>query len=73
MQDLRAAVNDAKQAVGGGSKLARALGLTRQAVYQWDSIPSDRVLRVEEVTGVPRHRLRPDLYPENREREAVAS
>ena len=28
-------------------------------------------LRVEEVTGVPRHRLRPDLYPESREREVA--
>jgi DNA-binding transcriptional regulator YdaS (Cro superfamily) len=69
MQDLRAAVDAAKQAAGGGSKLARALGLTRQAVYQWDSIPTDHVLKVEEVTGLPRHQLRPDIYPENRERE----
>lgn len=69
MQDLRAAVNEAKQAAGGGSKLARALGLRRQAVYQWDKVPPGHVLRVEEVTGVPRHRLRPDLYPEDRERE----
>lgn len=67
MQDLRQCVEVAKEAAGGGSRLARALGLTRQAVYQWDSIPPDHVLRVEEITGVPRSRLRPDLYPENRE------
>jgi DNA-binding transcriptional regulator YdaS (Cro superfamily) len=67
MQNLRQGVESAKQAVGGGSKLARALGLTRQAIYQWDSIPPDHVLKVEQVTGVPRSHLRPDLYPEDRE------
>lgn len=67
MQDLRAAVNEAVLAAGGGAELARGLGLKRQAIYQWDRIPPNRVLRVEEITGVPRHRLRPDLYPQNRE------
>lgn len=68
MQDLRAAVEEAERAAGSGAKLARALGLKRQAIYQWDRIPSGHVLKVEELTGVPRHRLRPDLYPEERER-----
>ena len=61
----------AAEKVGGGAKLARKLGLTRQAIYQWDRIPPERVLQVEEITGVPRHQLRPDLYPEAREREAA--
>lgn len=60
-------MDEAKQAAGNGAKLAKALGLRRQAVYQWDKIPSGHVLRVEELTGVPRSKLRPDLYPVDRE------
>ena len=26
-------------------------------------VPAERVLKIEEVTGVSRHELRPDLYP----------
>jgi DNA-binding transcriptional regulator YdaS (Cro superfamily) len=67
MDDLKAAVREAQRAAGNGSILADRLGLTRQAVYQWDKVPANHVLRVEEVTGIPRHKLRPDLYPEARE------
>lgn len=67
---LKAAVQTAKTRAGGGQALASALGLTRQAIYQWDKIPPQYVLRVEEVTGVPRSTLRPDLYPQDRERVA---
>jgi len=43
--------------------LAEALGISRQAVQQWEWVPEDRVLEVEEATGVHRSLLRPDLYP----------
>ena len=50
--------------VRGPTGLARALkGATPQAVSQWKITPVLRVLEVERVTGVSRHRLRPDLYP----------
>jgi DNA-binding transcriptional regulator YdaS (Cro superfamily) len=26
-------------------------------------LPAERVLDIERVTGIPRHELRPDLYP----------
>jgi DNA-binding transcriptional regulator YdaS (Cro superfamily) len=68
MTNLRDATKLAIQRAGGGSKLAEKLGLTRQAIYQWQRIPPERVQRVEEVTGIPRHQLRPDLYPADRER-----
>ena len=34
-------------------------------ISKWENnrIPAERVLDVEKVTGVPRWRLRPDLYP----------
>jgi len=53
---------------GAAKRLAEALGITEQAVCQWSRVPAGRVLDVERATGVPRHLLRPDLYP----REAAA-
>lgn len=60
-----AALDEAKQAVRGNTGLSRALntGITPQAIAQWKHVPAERVLDVEKATGVPRHRLRPDLYP----------
>lgn len=48
--------------VGSGAKLADLIGVSRQAIYQWQVIPADRVVAIELATGVPRERLRPDLY-----------
>lgn len=44
-------------------KLAGHLGITPQAISQWERVPVMHVLRVEQITGVPRHELRPDIYP----------
>lgn len=51
------------EAAGGVTRLSEALGVTRSAVSQWPRVPAERVLKVEEVTKVPRHELRPDIYP----------
>lgn len=66
--DLRAVTQSAINEAGGGAKLARALKLHRQAVYQWSRVPAEHVFTVEKLTGIPRHKLRPDLYPAERER-----
>lgn len=58
-----AGLEQAIKAVGGISALARALGLSQPSVSTWSRVPSERVLAVESLTAVPRHRLRPDLYP----------
>ena len=42
--------------------LSVPLGISEQAVWKWDRIPTDRVIDVERVTGIPRERLRPDIY-----------
>src|SRR6266702_7313405 len=52
----------AVKAVGGVKALARLLGITPAAVYQWEKIPTERLLEVERVTGVPREVLRPEFY-----------
>lgn len=58
------------EAAGGGAALAKELGITREAVYQWPECPVRRVLDVERISGVPRHELRPDIYPPPSKKEA---
>ena len=55
----------AGKAVGGVPELARGLGVTPQAIYQWPRVPAERVLGIERLASgeVTRHELRPDLYP----------
>lgn len=50
---------------GALSRIAREVGVQRAAVCKWQKrgIPAERVLDVERATGIPRHDLRPDLYP----------
>lgn len=50
------------EAVGGVRALARLLGISQPAISGWKRIPSDRVVAVEQATGVPRSELRSDLY-----------
>lgn len=52
----------AKKAAGSSKELARRIGVTPQAVSQWDEVPVSRVLAVERETGISRHELRPDVY-----------
>lgn len=66
------ALTRALELAGGPAGLARPLGVSIQAVSQWDEVPPLRVLAVERVTGVPRHELRPDLYPAPADAEARA-
>jgi DNA-binding transcriptional regulator YdaS (Cro superfamily) len=48
--------------VGGESALARALGIKVQSVQKWKKIPAERVVAVEQATGIPREQLRPDIF-----------
>lgn len=51
---------------GGPTKLARALGMDHSSVLSWRKtgrIPAERVLAIEAATDIPRHELRPDIYP----------
>lgn len=46
------------------AKVAHRLGLTRAAVVKWDKVPAERLPEIEEITGIPRHQLRPDICPD---------
>lgn len=62
------AVARAVEVAGGQLRLARAIGASQSTVWEWlkrspRGVHPEWVLRVEAATGVPRHHLRPDLYP----------
>jgi DNA-binding transcriptional regulator YdaS (Cro superfamily) len=63
-EGLRLAIEKA----GGITALARELGMTPSAVFEWRRVPSGRILQVEAVTGIPREKLRPEFYRDTDER-----
>jgi DNA-binding transcriptional regulator YdaS (Cro superfamily) len=54
----------ASQNVGGLVKLAKELGITHVALYSWRRVPAHHVLKIEKLSGISRHDLRPDVYGE---------
>lgn len=57
---------------GGQTKIADALGITQGHIGKWISRdrkapPAEYVLKIEEVTGISRHKLRPDVFGEEKE------
>ena len=55
-------IREAAGRVGGVPELARRLGVSRQAIYQWTEVPVERAADLERITGIPRSRLRPDVF-----------
>jgi hypothetical protein len=48
-----------RQQRGMLSRIAEGLSISAQAVSQWEMVPLERIIDVEQVTKIPRHRLRP--------------
>lgn len=48
--------------VGGITALAALLDISKSAVSQWERVPANHVLRIEQLTGMSRHTLRPDIF-----------
>jgi len=57
-----AGLEEAIRAAGGVGALAKKIGISQPSVSCWSSVPAERVVAVEAVTGVMRAILRPDLY-----------
>ena len=55
---LQQAIN----AAGGVSELARKIGIAQPSLSNWSRIPAERVPAVAEITGIDRAQLRPDLF-----------
>lgn len=66
MHAENSAVVDAISAVGGQTKLAELMNVSHQAVMKWrrGRVPAERVLELSRVSGIPRQKIRPDLYPD---------
>jgi DNA-binding transcriptional regulator YdaS (Cro superfamily) len=49
---------------GRVTALADRLGINRVTLYRWGktAVPAERVVQLERLTGIPRHRLRPDIF-----------
>lgn len=63
---MKEALLDAIKAAGSQLGLADLIGVASPSITGWllrGRVPAGRVLSVEKHTGVPRHRLRPDIYP----------
>ena len=58
---LRVAIQNA----GGNRAVANHFGIAIQAVNAWRRCPVHRVLDMERLGKVPRHELRPDIYPDD--------
>ena len=60
------ALNRAIDSAGGPSALARRIGVTPSAVTNWAKsvkrISPQNAIRIENVTGIPREEIRPDLF-----------
>jgi DNA-binding transcriptional regulator YdaS (Cro superfamily) len=50
------------KAGGGPTLLAAKLGVVPSAITQWKKVPPRHCRRCSEVTGIPLHEIRPDLW-----------
>lgn len=58
---------------GGLGPVAEKVGVRYQAIQQWlkrGKVPAERVIAMEQATGISRHELRPDIYPDDRKAAA---
>lgn len=53
------------EAAGGIGILAAIVGVTTGAVSVWNRVPAKAVAKISDRLNIPRHTLRPDLYPES--------
>jgi DNA-binding transcriptional regulator YdaS (Cro superfamily) len=54
--------------MGSQTALAKAIGKSQGHISKWlerKYVPAESVLAIESATGIPRQKIRPDLYPED--------
>lgn len=65
---MNAPLDRACKLAGGQKALADKIGTSQSQVWYWlakskKGAAPEYVLQIEHATGVPRHELRPDVYP----------
>lgn len=67
------ALKACRDAAGSDSQMARDLSVPQSTMWRWlnqtKQLPAEYVLRAEDLYGVSRHNLRPDIYPLDRSRQ----
>jgi hypothetical protein len=58
------ALNEIYAIHGLASKLARELGISRAAVCAWQKVPIRHLREVARISGIPKAKLRPDIFDE---------
>lgn len=48
---------------GTAPRIAEVCGIKCAAVWNWKRVPAEHVLTVEQLLEIPRHLIRPDIYP----------
>lgn len=70
----RDALQKAIDVAGGQSALARAIAVRQSTLNYWvlkaGKCPAEKAPAIEAATGVPRHELRPDIFPPPLQRAA---
>lgn len=66
--DGKEALARAVERAGGQTRLAKHIGVNQCVVSYWlkqskRGAAGQHCVAIEELTGVPRHELRPDIYP----------
>lgn len=61
-------LSKAVEKAGGQSALGRALGVGQSTVRYWlmrskKGVPPEFAPKIEAATGIPKHELRPDVFP----------
>lgn len=71
------ALSACRDAAGSESQMARDLGVPQSTMWRWlnqsKQLPAEYVIQAEQLYGVSRHLLRPDIYPVERRRRASGS
>lgn len=67
-QKISKGLQEIRARKGLSSNLSRHLGITRQAVSGWKQIPIDLLITIEQFTGIPREKLRPELFRKAKKR-----
>ncbi|MBX3088120.1 MAG: helix-turn-helix domain-containing protein [Cryobacterium sp.] len=62
------ALSQAISAVGGQKALGDAIGVRQSLVWYWlrrsrKGVPAEYARKIQDITGVPASRLRPDVFP----------
>jgi hypothetical protein len=64
-------VKDILESSGGVVKVARAIGRHHTTVMGWTRIPAEHARAIRDLSGLPLHEIRPDLWDApSRERAA---